>query len=63
MKKYILKLIDADIKIINHQIYSWHKRLADVKDLEFANKQFKSYNNNLNKAIAYRKRNKKLLQS
>jgi len=56
MKKYLLKLIDADIKIIEHRIACWHKTLPNVKDIEFATKQFNAYNNNLKKAQSYRKR-------
>lgn len=62
MKKYILKLIDEGIKNIKHRIACWHKNLVNVKDLEFANKQFQAYNNNLNKAITYRKRIEMLIQ-
>lgn len=55
MEKYILKLIDADIAIIEHRIVSWHKTLSNVKDLAYATRQYKAYSNNLKKAFARRK--------
>jgi len=61
MKKYILKLIDADIELIKHRIRCWHKTLPNVTDIEFANKQFNAYNNNLKKAERFRQRIDNLL--
>lgn len=61
MKKYVLKLINEDIKDIEHRIRCWHKNLPNVTDIDFATKQFNALNNNLKKAVNYKNRIEKEL--
>jgi len=55
MKKYILKLIQQDIDLIEHRIRSWHKSLPNQTNLEYASKQYNALQNNLNRAVKYKK--------
>ena len=60
MKKYLLKLINDDIKEIERLIICWHRDLKKVSDIEYATNKYKSLNKRLSVAINNKKRLEKM---